>query len=222
MLVFDKVTKSFESKKSVKKVFDDVTFTFPQGRNIGIIGYPNSGKSTLVKLLNGTIYPTSGKIITDEKISWPLGTKNFIKSELTGRQNVYVIAKILGYNNEQSSEKAELVKNLAELEAEFNEPVKTYSNSSKSKMAVALTLCFDFDTYLIDDSSTLKENLKDKLEEELQRKLQNGSRIIFATHEAKSTKKLCNYFVIIKNSKLYGYESYDDALAFYNNEKLAA
>lgn len=223
MLKFEKVTKLFENKKGKKLVLKDVSVTFPEDKNIAILGYPSSGKSTIIKLINGAVYPTSGKVISNEKISWPLGTKSFIKGELSGKQNSFVMARILGLNDAEAAEKLIFIKEFSELADEFDEPVKSYSNSNKSKLAMAIWLGFDFDTYLIDDSNTLKDlAFKGKFDEYFNQKLAGGSRLILSTHDAKAAKKLCNYFVVIKNYNLHCFENFEEASSFYNQEKTLA
>ena len=88
---------------------------------------------------------------------------------------------------------------------------------------MAISLCFDFDTYLIDDATSFKEiNFREKFDIEFNKKIASGARIILSTHEAKSAKKMCNYFIVIKDKLLHGFENYDEALVFYNSEKFVA
>ncbi|WP_261531101.1 ATP-binding cassette domain-containing protein [Burkholderia multivorans] len=73
MIELSKLTKSYVTKGGRKYVFRDLSFVVPPDKNIALIGKNGAGKSTLMRLLCGTEIPDSGKIITDKRISWPVG-----------------------------------------------------------------------------------------------------------------------------------------------------
>jgi ABC-2 type transport system ATP-binding protein len=75
---------------------DDVSFTVEQGESIGLMGLNGSGKSTLLKMINGIMRPDSGKVLTRGRIAGLIATGAGFHPQLTGRDNVYLNAAILG------------------------------------------------------------------------------------------------------------------------------
>lgn len=216
MIKLQKLSKLYQTKKGEKLVFDEVDFIFPEGKNIAILGRSNSGKTTLLNLINGSIYPTSGEVKTTQTISWPFGVKNILKGDLTAKQNIYVIAKIMGLNEKQAAAKVNEIKEISDVDEYFDNPVKTFSSSMKNNLVVSLSLSFDFDTYLIDDAYSLKElNQNNELQKIFERKVIGSNNIILTTNEIKYAKQYCNYFVVIKDKKLNGFENISDAEELY-------
>src|SRR3546814_2247991 len=90
------LTKAYLTLKGRKYVFRDLSFTVPPGRNIALIGRNGAGKSTLMRLLCGLDVPDSGRIVTDKKISWPVGLGGGFQGSLTGRQNTKFVCREIG------------------------------------------------------------------------------------------------------------------------------
>ena len=90
--------KSYRDRSQQKRyrVFENLSFTIPEGRNVAILGRNGSGKSTLLRLLGGIDVPDRGRIITDKRISWPVGLSGGFQGSLTGRENVKFVARVQG------------------------------------------------------------------------------------------------------------------------------
>ena len=74
MIELRNLTKSYRLTNGERRyIFRDLNFSFPEGANIGLIGRNGAGKSTLLKLIGGIDVPDSGAIVTDKRISWPVG-----------------------------------------------------------------------------------------------------------------------------------------------------
>lgn len=96
MIKIDNLTKYYESDIGRQYIFKDLTFEIPDGHNIAILGSNGAGKSTLFRLLAGSEYPNSGKIITDLNLSWPVALTTGIHPQMTGRENARFIGMING------------------------------------------------------------------------------------------------------------------------------
>lgn len=84
------------------------TFEFPENCSIGLMGYNGAGKSTLMRLLSGAELPDSGKIITNKKLSWPLGLNGAFQGSLTARDNAKFVARVYGYKGKELQEKSKI------------------------------------------------------------------------------------------------------------------
>ncbi|ECO5650665.1 ATP-binding cassette domain-containing protein, partial [Campylobacter jejuni] len=114
-------------------VFKNFTFKFPENCSIGLMGGNGAGKSTLMRLLSGAELPDSGKIITNKKLSWPLGLNGAFQGSLTARDNAKFVARVYGYKGQELQEKVKFVEDFAELGKFFDEPMKTYSSGMSAR-----------------------------------------------------------------------------------------
>ena len=131
-------------------VLRGVSVTFPSDRNVAVIGRNGAGKSTLLRLIAGTDMPTRGAIRVESRVSWPIGLTRGLQQNLTGRQNARFICRIHGFEEELEN-RIEFVHSFSELGDSFDEPVRTYSSGMRGRLNFALSLAFDFDTYLVDE-----------------------------------------------------------------------
>src|SRR6185312_9295958 len=102
---------------------DDVNFTVAQGEAIGLMGLNGSGKSTLLKHIMGVMNPTSGQVRTRGRVSGLIATGAGFHQEMTGRENIYMNAAILGMSKAETDAKYPLIEEFAELGDFMDEPV---------------------------------------------------------------------------------------------------
>src|SRR3546814_21119833 len=105
-----------------------------------------------MRLLCGLDVPDSGRIVTDKKISWPVGLSGGFQGSLTGRQNAKFICRVQGAEGEDMRRRIAFIQDFAEIGPAFAEPVKNYSRGMRTRVAFCLRLAFDFDYYLVAES----------------------------------------------------------------------
>ena len=215
MIRLDNVTKSYMTLRGRKVVFRNLSLDLPQGRNIGVIGRNGAGKSTLMGLLSAVDLPDSGKIITNGRLSWPVGLRGGMQKNLTGRDNVKFVCRVYGLRGQQMREKVRYVEEFAEIGDYFDQPVSTYSTGMQARVAFGTSMAFDFDYYLIDEvmavgDVTFKRKSRNVFKERLQH-----SRLILVSHNMKLISKLCNYIVHLDRGKATCYENVRKGIAAY-------
>jgi capsular polysaccharide transport system ATP-binding protein len=126
MLQLQNVTKWFPTRNGRKYVFRDLSFTFPEGANVGLIGRNGAGKSTLLSLVAGTDRPNEGRILTDKRISWPVGLASGLHGTLSGRENVQFVCRLYGATGAAMKERLAFVEDFAEIGEYFDLPINTY------------------------------------------------------------------------------------------------
>lgn len=89
MIKLQNLTKYYPSELGNQYVFQDISFTFPEGRNVALLGSNGAGKSTLFRILAGSEYPNQGKVITDRALSWPVALASGIHPQMTGRRHSF-------------------------------------------------------------------------------------------------------------------------------------
>jgi len=215
MIRLDSVSKYYPTRFGPKYVLKNLSFELPDDRDIAILGVNGSGKSTLLRLLGGIDFPTMGKIISDRFISWPLALSSGFQSGMSGRENVRFVCRIHGITT--TSEIEEFVKDFSELGHSFELPVGSYSSGMKSKYSFAVSMAFDFDTYLMDEIMSVGDAaFRRKCSKALLDK-RSSANIIFVSHDEGTIKEHCNAAILLAYGRAEFYESVDYALFRYRN-----
>ncbi|MEB2486954.1 ABC transporter ATP-binding protein [Burkholderia multivorans] len=217
MIELSRLTKSYVTKSGRKYVFRDLSFIVPPDKNIALIGKNGAGKSTLMRLLCGTDVPDSGKIITDKRISWPVGLGGGFQGSLTGRQNVKFICRSLGAEGDEMKRVIAYVEEFAELGEYFNHPVKTYSSGMSARLRFGMSLAFDFDYYMVDEAMSVGDaHFREKATEEFKRRVGKAN-LILVTHGMGQVRKMCDMVLLLRDGKVEIYDDVEEGISIYSN-----
>lgn len=200
-------------------VFRDLSFTFPEGANIGLIGPNGAGKSTLMNILGGIDIPDTGKVITDKSISWTVGLGGGLQVSLTARDNVKFVARVYGYNGQDMREKVRYVEEFAEIGEFFDQPIKKFSAGMRARVTFGLSLAFDFDYYLIDEAGAVGDaNFKKKSMAAYKEKLKSGN-VILVSHNMAEIRSLCDHIILVNNGKAQIFENIEEGIGMYQEAR---
>jgi capsular polysaccharide transport system ATP-binding protein len=214
MIEIKNLTKSYVTKKGRHYLFKNLSIVFPEKKNIGFLGRNGAGKSTLLRILGGLERQDSGKVITDRRISWPVGQSSFQPS-LTGRENVRFVAQIYGYSRENVKDRVNYVRDFAEIGDYFDMPVKTYSSGMKSRLAFGLSMAFDFDYFLIDEAFSAGDPaFKQKCKTVMDDKGKNCNFLI-VSHSMKPIQEMCDMVLILDKGQVQIFENVNEGIAAY-------
>ena len=215
MIKFDNVSKYYPTRYGPKYVFRDLNIEIPDDRDVAILGANGAGKSTMLRLLGGIDFPSAGKIKSDRFISWPLALASGMQGKLTGRENVRFICRVHGLRANRDTE--EFVKDFSELGNSFELPINSYSSGMRSKYSFAVSMGFDFDTYLIDEILSVGDaGFKRKCEAAISNK-RSTANIILVSHNMDVLKRQCNAAILLAYGRADFYESVDQAIFRYQN-----
>ncbi|WP_288130908.1 ABC transporter ATP-binding protein [Microbulbifer sp.] len=215
MIELRNLTKSFRTPAGRKVLFRDVNAVFPEGKNIGILGRNGAGKSTLLKIMGGIDYPDSGEVLTDRRISWPMGLAGGFQGSMTGRENAAFICGIHGVWGRAKNRVLDRVQEFAEIGNYFDAPVKTYSSGMRSRLAFGLSIAVDFDVYLVDEVMSVGDaHFKHKCEQVIAEKRKIANFIIVA-HSMPLLKKNCDVGIYLGPSGLQVFDTVEEAVAIY-------
>ncbi|QOP42679.1 ABC transporter ATP-binding protein [Sulfurimonas sediminis] len=221
MIELKNVTKYFKTDGQKKYILKNVTLTIPSGVNLGIVGRNGAGKSTLLRMLGGIDFPTVGTITSPNSFSWPMGLAGGFQGSMTGRQNVKFVCRIYGKREEELQEVIEHVREFAEIGDYFDMPIKLYSSGMKSRLSFGLSLAFDFDYLIIDETLSVgDENFKKKAKDALMKKIER-SNVLLVSHSMADLRKICDAGILIDDGKIFYYEEIDDAINAYHNINIA-
>lgn len=213
MIKLTNIQKRYRTRRGYHTVLDGIDLTVLPGEKIGILGGNGAGKSTLIRILSGAEQPTHGQISRSMKISWPLAFGGAFQGGLTGMDNTRFVCRVYGVDITAATR---FVKDFSELGSYLDEPVMTYSNGMRARLAFALSMAVDFDCYLIDEIVAVGDRrFHEKCHEELFIKRYTKSMII-VSHDPHYIREHCDHAYVLVKGKLHHFGSTDDAYTFFN------
>jgi len=215
MIELRNITKSYRLDNGERRyIFRDLNFNFPEGANIGLIGRNGAGKSTLLRIIGGIDTPDRGRVVTDKKISWPVGLSGMQRT-LTGRDSVKFVCRVYGTTHEEMQEKVRFVEEFTEVGEYFDQPLKFYSSGMRARLNFGMSLAFDFDYYLMDEVGAVGDAaFKAKSKKVLQDRIAQ-SHVIMVSHNMSEIAKLCNVVVMVQDGRAILYDSVKEGIAAY-------
>ena len=115
-------------KYTEKKAVNDVSFEIERGEAVALFGKNGAGKSTILKMITGVSFPTSGTITVNGRVSALLELTSGFDPEFTGRENIYFKGQLLGLKDTEIRELEQGIIDFAEIEEYIDQPVRTYSS----------------------------------------------------------------------------------------------
>lgn len=216
MIKLDNLTKFYPLSNGDKHfVFREFTFTFPDDCSIGLIGRNGAGKSTLMRLLSGADIPNAGRVVTDKKISWPVGLAGGFQASLSARDNVKFVARVYGYKGEALEEKVRYIEEFAEIGKYFDEPMNTYSSGMRSRIGFGLSMAFEFDYYLIDEAGAVGDAKFKKKSDAIYKEKLSNSKVIMVSHNMAEIKQWCDKVILVNSGMTTVYDDVDEGIEMY-------
>jgi lipopolysaccharide transport system ATP-binding protein len=196
---------SAHSEKLRKDEFlavDDVSFELKKGETLGVIGPNGSGKTTLLKMLNGIFWPDKGKITIRGKVGALIEVGAGFHPLLTGRENVYINAAILGMTKEEVDEKFDTIVEFADIGDFIDVPVKHYSSGMYVRLGFAVAVHCDPDILLVDEVLAVGDaQFIEKCSNRINTLLDMGLTLVLVSHNQQLVNTLCSRVIVLNNGK---------------------
>ena len=201
--LFDTLTGRARSKRDPFWCLRGASFEIPAGRTIGVIGPNGSGKSSLLGLTAGTITPTEGRIRTQGRISSLLELGAGFHPELSGRENVYLNAALLGIPREDVKKKFDRIVDFAELREFIDMPVKHYSSGMYVRLGFSVAVEVDPDILLIDEVLAVGDiAFQLKCLDRIRDFQKRGKTLLFVSHALQTVEEFCHEAFLIHHGRL--------------------
>jgi ABC-2 type transport system ATP-binding protein len=203
---FKQMTVAAMRRQSISdsfKAVDDVSFTVEQGESIGLMGLNGSGKSTLLKLINGIMRPESGRVLTRGRISGLIATGAGFHPQLTGRENVYLNAAVLGMSEAETRRKFDDIVEFADIGKFLDSPVGHYSSGMFARLGFAVAIHVDSDIFLADEVLAVGDKpFKQKCLAKMQEIRDGGRTLFYVSHAAGSVRRMCDRVLVLEKGRL--------------------
>jgi ABC-2 type transport system ATP-binding protein len=182
----------------------DVGFDVFEGSTTGLIGPNGSGKSTLLRIIAGILRPSEGRVVTRGRIAALLELGAGFHPELTGRENVYLNASILGLSRKETDGKFDSIVAFAELEDFIDTQVKFYSSGMFVRLGFAVAVHVDPQILLVDEVLAVgDEAFQRKCLAKIQSFQAEGRTIVFVTHAADLVRQICDHAVMLQKGVIH-------------------
>jgi capsular polysaccharide transport system ATP-binding protein len=212
------VQKVYKTHHGPASILNDVNLVVGHGEHVGILGQNGAGKSTLIRILGGSEQPTSGIVVRNMSVSWPLAFGGAFLGGLTGVDNVRFVCRLYGIN---PNEKIAFVEEFAELGRYMREPVKTYSSGMRARLAFAVSMAIDFDCYLVDEIIAVGDDrFQRKCQYELFEKRRDKA-LLIVSHSADFVRRHCQRASVLAGGRLENFDDVEGAYRFYSNHEVA-
>lgn len=182
------------SRVDISEAIKDVSFELERGKILGIIGKNGSGKSTLLRAIAGIFSPDKGSIdIHGNSVSLLSIGVGFLP-KLSGRENIYLAAMLLGFSKSEIDEKINDIIKFSELGKFIEKPVQSYSSGMYSKLAFSITSTLETDIILIDEVLSVGDvKFKNKSYNRMKELISDSDRtVIIVSHSMGTLKSLCD------------------------------
>ena len=208
-----------KNKKEKRQVINNVSFQIFKGESIGIIGLNGSGKSTILKMLSGIMYPDSGVLKIFGKVASILELGMGFHQDFTGRENVYLKCSLFGFSKKETDSFIDKIIDFSELREQIDDPVRTYSSGMYARLAFSIAINVKSDIVIIDEVLSVgDEGFNIKCKFALDQLKNNGITIIVASHALSLIKTFCDRAIWVEmgSVKAIG-PSFDICTAYEQN-----
>jgi capsular polysaccharide transport system ATP-binding protein len=202
MIELRNLHKTFRLNGTRKIVARDISFTFPAGVSVGLLGRNGAGKSSLLSMIAGTLPPDGGQVLCRGSISWPVGFAGSFHADMTGAQNARFVARIYGVD---ADEVLDFVRDFAELGTHLHLPVRSYSAGMRARLAFGVSMAVPFDTYLIDEVTAVGDGAFARRSSALLRDRLQSAGAIIVSHSMALLSELCTAGAVLEDGRLFFY-----------------
>jgi len=181
----------------------DLSLTVHKGESVGVVGKNGAGKSTLLKMVAGVLPPTAGRCQVQGSVAPILALGTGFDHELTGRENVYLNALLLGRRRREIEERYDAIVDFAELGAFIDSPLRTYSSGMVARLGFAIATGWRPDLLILDEVMGVGDSaFTGKCEKRLEAYRAAGTTVLLVSHSAPAVESGCTRCLWIEQGRL--------------------
>lgn len=176
----------------------DVSFSIGEGESVAVMGLNGSGKSTTLKLVSGVLEPDSGRVLTRGKVAGLIEVGAGFHPDLTGRENVFLNAAILGMSEKETKERFDEIVAFSEIGDFIDQEVKHYSSGMFMRLAFSVAIHVELDVLLVDEVLSVGDApFRAKCNAKLKELAARGVTMMVVSHSNGQVKELCTRGIVL-------------------------
>lgn len=197
---------------------DDVSFELAEGESLGIVGENGAGKSTLLSVLSGVTSPTRGAFAVTGKIASLLELGMGFHPELSGRQNIFLNAAMMGLSESEAQDRLPDVIAFSELGEFIDRPVKTYSTGMAMRLGFAIAVQVEPDVLIIDEALSVGDGyFQKKCMDRIRYFVDTGRTLLFCSHAMYYVSHLCPRALWLRRGRAEAFGPVDEVVRSYES-----
>jgi ABC-2 type transport system ATP-binding protein len=188
----------------------DINLEIKHGEIFGILGRNGAGKSTLLKVISRILIPTEGRVWLNGNISPLLQLGAGFHPELTGRENIYLNATLLGRKREEIKEKFDEIIAFAEIGDFIEAPLRTYSSGMQARLGFAVASAWTPDVLILDEVLSVGDvAFQEKCLERMAKFRDSGATVLMVSHSIDRIRTTCERALWLDHGKIQIIDSAD-------------
>ncbi|MFD1416314.1 ABC transporter ATP-binding protein [Oceanobacillus jeddahense] len=210
------ISFKLQNKKEDYWALRNVSFDIKEGEVVGIIGHNGAGKSTLCKTITNILKPDEGTMTVNGQTSSLLGYGTGFNAQLTGTDNIYLNAMLLGIPKERVDEKYDEIIEFSGIRKAIDKPVKHYSAGMKSRLGFSIAAILKPDVFIVDEAlSTGDLAFQEKASVRIQEMMDHAKAVIIVSHSMGFVEKVCTRGIWMEQGQVKFDGSAEEAVAKY-------
>ena len=204
------------SRYEEREILKGISFNVFRGETIALIGQNGCGKSTTLKMLTKILYPNKGSVTVKGKVSSLIELGAGFHPDMSGRENIYINASILGIKREEVDKRIDEIIRFSELEEFIDNPIRTYSSGMYMRLAFSVAINVDADILLIDEILAVGDQaFQEKCIRKLDELREAGITIVLVSHSMGQIREIADRCIWIENGRIREDGSTEDVCAHY-------
>ncbi|MBQ0041380.1 MAG: ABC transporter ATP-binding protein [Clostridiales bacterium] len=217
--------KALFSKKvpfKVNKAVNNLSFKVERGESLAFFGKNGAGKSTILKMITGVAFPTSGEIMVNGKVCALLELGAGFDLESSGRDNIYLKCSLMGMSDEEIAAVEPEIIEFADLGDYIDQPLRSYSSGMKARLGFAISVNSQPDILICDEALSVgdKEFRKKCRKKVAEIMADKSVTLLFVTHSTTTAREFCEKGIVLKKGKKLFEGDIDEAITFYEQEEI--
>jgi lipopolysaccharide transport system ATP-binding protein len=194
----------------------DISFEIEQGQSVGVIGRNGAGKSTLLKILSGITELSEGRLSIRGRVGSLLEVGTGFHPELTGRENIWLNAAILGMTRKEVRSRFDEIVEFAEISKFLDTPVKRYSSGMYVRLAFAVAAHLEPEILVVDEVLAVGDvAFQKKCLGKMHDVAGEGRTVLFVSHNMGAITRLCRRGLWLDQGRLVRADSAERIVAAY-------
>ena len=194
----------------------NISFSLKPGDSVALIGKNGSGKSTMLKILAGVMYPSAGQVTVDGSIVPLIELGAGFDMELTALENIYLNGAILGHDRAFMDQHLDEIIEFSELQDFINVPLKNFSSGMIARLGFAIATIIRADILIVDEVLAVGDfQFQEKCNAKIAELLSGGTTLLFVSHSAEQVKQLCKKAVWFDHGEMMAFGDTESVYSLY-------
>jgi len=207
-------------KVTTKDAVNGVSFQVMPGEAVALVGRNGAGKSTILKMITGVCFPTTGTIEVRGRVSALLELTAGFEAEMTGRENIYLRGTTLGLSKEEIDEIMDDIIEFADIGEYLDQPVRSYSSGMRARLGFAINSNVNPEILIVDEALSVGDtNFRQKCLAQVRELIANeNTTLLLVTHSAKTAKDFCQRGIYLKNGQIVNDGPIEETVGMYEED----